>query len=56
MLAVDPIIDMGRTAVNVTGQSLVATVVAKREGIIDERAWSSTERDLTDRSPELARS
>ncbi len=56
LLAVDPIIDMGRTAVNVTGQSLVATVVAKRDGIIDERAWSSAERDLTDRSPELARS
>lgn len=56
LLAVDPIIDMGRTAVNVTGQSVVATVVAKREGIIDERAWTSAERDLTDRAPELARS
>lgn len=39
LLAVDPIIDMGRTAVNVTGQSLVATVVAKREKILDESRW-----------------
>lgn len=35
LLAVDPILDMGRTAVNVTGQALVPTVVAKREGILD---------------------
>ena len=39
LLAVDPIIDMGRTAVNVTGQSVVATVVAKREKILDESRW-----------------
>ena len=30
LLAVDPILDMGRTALNVTGQSLVAVIVAKR--------------------------
>jgi Na+/H+-dicarboxylate symporter len=35
LLAVDPILDMGRTAVNVTGQALVPTLVAKREGILD---------------------
>ena len=35
LLAVDPILDMGRTATNVAGQSLVATIVAKREGILD---------------------
>ncbi|WJY67038.1 dicarboxylate/amino acid:cation symporter [Corynebacterium auris] len=39
LLAVEPIVDMGRTAVNVTGQALVAAVVAKREGIIDDSAW-----------------
>ena len=39
LLAVDPIVDMGRTAVNVTGQSVVATVVAKREKILDESRW-----------------
>lgn len=35
LLAVDPIVDMGRTALNVAGQALVPTIVAKREGIID---------------------
>jgi len=39
LLAIDPIIDMGRTAVNVAGQVLVATIVAKREGILDEAAY-----------------
>lgn len=39
LLAVEPIVDMGRTAVNVTGQALVGAVVAKREGILDESAW-----------------
>ncbi|TCM16111.1 Na+/H+-dicarboxylate symporter [Novosphingobium sp. PhB165] len=38
LLAIDPIIDMGRTAVNVAGQVLVATVVAKREGLLDQAA------------------
>ena len=35
LLAVDPILDMGRTALNVAGQALVPTIVAKREGILD---------------------
>ncbi len=35
LMAVDPIIDMGRTALNVAGQALVPTIVAKREGILD---------------------
>lgn len=39
LLAIEPIVDMGRTAVNVTGQSLVATIVAKREQIINRSAW-----------------
>ena len=34
LLAIDPIIDMGRTAVNVAGQVLVPTIVAKRQGLI----------------------
>jgi Na+/H+-dicarboxylate symporter len=40
LLAIDPILDMGRTAVNVAGQALVATVVAKRSGILDEGRFS----------------
>lgn len=39
LLAIDPILDMGRTAVNVAGQVLVGVIVAKREGILDESAY-----------------
>ncbi|WP_017626021.1 dicarboxylate/amino acid:cation symporter [Nocardiopsis chromatogenes] len=35
LLAVDPILDMGRTATNVAGQALVPAIVAKRERILD---------------------
>ncbi len=40
LLAIDPILDMGRTAVNVAGQALVPTIVAKRQGILDEAAYN----------------
>lgn len=38
LLAIDPILDMGRTAVNVAGQVLVPTIVAKRAGLLEEVA------------------
>ncbi len=38
LLAIDPILDMGRTAVNVAGQALVPTIVAKRVADADARA------------------
>ncbi len=38
LLAIDPILDMGRTAVNVAGQALVPAIVAKRQGLIGEPA------------------
>jgi Na+/H+-dicarboxylate symporter len=41
LMAVDPILDMGRTAVNVAGQTLVPTIVAKREGILDVAKYRS---------------
>ena len=41
LLAVDPILDMGRTAVNVAGQALVPTIVAKREGILDRERYDA---------------
>ncbi|NEK86354.1 dicarboxylate/amino acid:cation symporter [Blastococcus saxobsidens] len=41
LLAIDPILDMGRTAVNVAGQALVPTIVAKREGILDVERFRS---------------
>lgn len=39
LLAIDPILDMGRTAVNVAGQALVPTIVARRQGILDEAVY-----------------
>lgn len=42
LIAVDSIIDMGRTALNVTGQALVPAVVAKREGILDQEVYDET--------------
>jgi Na+/H+-dicarboxylate symporter len=42
LLAIDPILDMGRTAVNVAGQALVPTIVAKREGILDVERYRGT--------------
>jgi Na+/H+-dicarboxylate symporter len=41
LLAVDPILDMGRTAVNVAGQVLVPVIVAKREGLLDIDAYNA---------------
>jgi Na+/H+-dicarboxylate symporter len=40
LLAIDPILDMGRTAVNVAGQALVPTIVAKGMGLLDLRLYS----------------
>ncbi|WP_245569426.1 dicarboxylate/amino acid:cation symporter [Agrococcus lahaulensis] len=45
LLAVDPIVDMGRTAVNVAGQALVPTIVAKREGILDRAIYDGPRGD-----------
>ncbi|MGO1409099.1 MAG: dicarboxylate/amino acid:cation symporter [Brachybacterium sp.] len=44
LLAVDPILDMGRTALNVTGQALVPVIVAKREKILDRPAYDAARR------------
>jgi len=41
LLAIDPILDMGRTAINVAGQALVPTIVAKRQGILDEALYNA---------------
>ncbi|WP_435203257.1 dicarboxylate/amino acid:cation symporter [Janibacter sp. GS2] len=41
LLAVDPILDMGRTATNVAGQALVPTIVARREGILDRETYDA---------------
>jgi len=41
LLAVDPILDMGRTATNVAGQALVPAIVAKREKILDVERYNA---------------
>ncbi|EWT04734.1 sodium:proton antiporter [Intrasporangium chromatireducens Q5-1] len=53
LLAVDPILDMGRTAVNVAGQALVPVIVAKREGILDVEQYNSANAEnlFTDDEP-----
>ncbi|MET4613657.1 Na+/H+-dicarboxylate symporter [Rhodococcus sp. PvR044] len=55
LLAVEPIVDMGRTALNVTGQALVPTIVAKREGILDEELYNAPRNGdpFADEDPEL---
>jgi Na+/H+-dicarboxylate symporter len=41
LIGIDPILDMGRTAINVTGQALVPTIVAKREKILNEAVYNA---------------
>ncbi|MFT3977939.1 MAG: dicarboxylate/amino acid:cation symporter [Sphingomonas bacterium] len=43
LLAIDPILDMGRTAVNVAGQALIPTVVARQAGILDLARFNQAE-------------
>ena len=43
LLAIDPILDMGRTAVNVAGQALIPTIVSKRQGILDQARYDDPE-------------
>ncbi|WP_415951259.1 dicarboxylate/amino acid:cation symporter [Streptomyces sp. KLOTTS4A1] len=40
LLAIDPILDMMRTATNVAGQSVVPVIVAAREGILDKTKYA----------------
>lgn len=51
LLAIDPILDMGRTATNVAGQALIPTLVAKRQGILDQAVYDSASGDLEAVSP-----
>ncbi|MEU5125317.1 dicarboxylate/amino acid:cation symporter [Streptomyces mobaraensis] len=43
LLAIDPIVDMIRTATNVAGQSVVPIIVASREGILDREAYATAD-------------
>jgi len=51
LLAIDPILDMGRTAINVTGQALVPTIVAKRAGILDIARFNGGAPAITEPQP-----
>ncbi|MGW6912746.1 dicarboxylate/amino acid:cation symporter [Kitasatospora sp. NPDC054939] len=48
LLAIDPILDMIRTATNVAGQAVVPVVVAAREKTLDLAAYNSPKGDLLD--------
>ncbi|MDI3385866.1 dicarboxylate/amino acid:cation symporter [Streptomyces sp. B-S-A8] len=57
LLAIDPILDMMRTATNVAGQSVVPVLVAARENILDREAYntaSSSPIDEPDAEPDAA--
>lgn len=47
LLAVEPIIDMSRTAVNVTGQALIPVIVAKQEKLLDLVAFNDVTRKIS---------
>ncbi|MEV6110258.1 dicarboxylate/amino acid:cation symporter [Streptomyces sp. NPDC051940] len=49
LLAIDPILDMMRTATNVAGQAVVPVIVSAREGILDREAYAkATSFDLSE--------
>lgn len=43
IIAIDPILDMIRTATNVTGQMVVPVLVSRSEGTLDDRAYAPRE-------------
>ncbi|GAA0396332.1 dicarboxylate/amino acid:cation symporter [Streptomyces luteireticuli] len=49
LLAIDPIVDMVRTATNVAGQSVVPIIVASREKILDRTAYDNVSASGLDR-------
>ncbi|MFF4217285.1 dicarboxylate/amino acid:cation symporter [Streptomyces nondiastaticus] len=53
LLAIDPIVDMMRTATNVAGQSVVPILVASREGILDREAYATADGSRLDDEPRV---
>ncbi len=51
LLAIDPILDMARTATNVAGQVAVPVIVSKREGILDAASYEGRTAARDDREP-----
>ncbi|WP_190131230.1 dicarboxylate/amino acid:cation symporter [Streptomyces mashuensis] len=54
LLAIDPIVDMMRTATNVAGQSVVPIIVASRENILDREAYATADGSKLDDEQEAA--
>ncbi|SCE05264.1 Na+/H+-dicarboxylate symporter [Streptomyces sp. di188] len=52
LLAIDPILDMMRTATNVAGQALVPVVVSAREGLLDHDKYDAVHASPVDETPE----
>ncbi|MCK2220827.1 dicarboxylate/amino acid:cation symporter [Actinomadura sp. ATCC 31491] len=55
LLAIDPILDMMRTATNVTGQMVVPVVVARSEGRLDTAVFDAPPQSLDDAPAEPRR-
>jgi Na+/H+-dicarboxylate symporter len=53
LLAIDPILDMVRTATNVGGQMVVPVLVARSEGLLDDEVYNAPARPLEE-EPALA--
>jgi Na+/H+-dicarboxylate symporter len=51
IVGVDRLLDMVRTAVNVTGDAMVSTVVAKSEGLLHRECYENLEKTLTESAP-----
>ncbi|MEU9602907.1 dicarboxylate/amino acid:cation symporter [Streptomyces sp. NPDC048057] len=51
LLAIDPILDMIRTATNVAGQALIPVIVAARENILDHDQYNSASGSPIDEQP-----
>src|SRR6478609_9294526 len=51
LLAIDPILDMVRTATNVAGQAVVPILVSAREKTLDLAAYNNPRGDLLDDAP-----
>ncbi|MEV4742778.1 dicarboxylate/amino acid:cation symporter [Streptomyces sp. NPDC049555] len=52
LLAIDPILDMMRTATNVAGQSVIPIIVAAREKILDREAYDTADGSKLDADSE----
>lgn len=53
IMGIDRLLDMSRTAVNISGDAIVALIVAKSEGEFDEKIWLDPEAGLHDDYNEL---